>query len=388
MLADILIIAWVISALYRGHKIGLVQQLCSAAGFFGGLLLGAWIQPRVINLAHSTNTRAVLTVLTILGIALIGVTIAEYIGAHLKRRLQPKRVNKFDNSLGSLLSVLWVLVSSWLIAAILNSSPLTPLQTTIRSSLIINQLNRVLPPAPSVIAGLGHLIDPNGFPDVFIGNEPIPGENVNLPALGDLAPAVNADKKSVVRIKGQGCGGIVAGSGFVAGTDLVATNAHVVAGIDDPYVQDANGNHQGRVIWFDPDLDFAVLRVSGLAGPSLHLATNTVPAGTAAAVLGYPGGGDFTVDPAAVLKQIKAIGRNIYGSGHTLRDIYEVQADVRPGNSGGPLVAKDGSVIGIVFAESTTYNHVGYALTASKVAGGLRQASTQTQVADTGQCAE
>jgi S1-C subfamily serine protease len=246
----------------------------------------------------------------------------------------------------------------------------------------------VLPNAPTVIADLGNLIDPNGFPQVFIGNEPAPRTNINLPSLGSLQHAVNLDKNSVVKIEGQGCGGIVEGSGFDVGSDLVATNAHVVAGIRHPYVQDANGSHNGTVIWFDPNLDFAVLRVPNLAGQSLVLSSSHISHGTPAAVLGYPGGGPLTAGPAAVLDEFTASGRNIYGRGNTERDVYEIQANVIPGNSGGPLVAKDGTVIGVVFAESTAYQHIGYALTTSQVSTEINQAAASDQSVSTGRCAE
>jgi S1-C subfamily serine protease len=83
-----------------------------------------------------------------------------------------------------------------------------------------------------------------------------------------------------------------------------------------------------------------------------------------------------------------ATGRDIYGHGTTSRNVYEIQADVIPGNSGGPLVAKDGSVIGIIFAESTSYQHVGYALTTDKVVSEINQAAGHSQSVNTGQCAE
>jgi S1-C subfamily serine protease len=255
-------------------------------------------------------------------------------------------------------------------------------------SKIIAGINRVLPSAPNVIADLGKLIDPNGFPDVFIGSEPIPKGNVNLPALGSLLSAVNADKNSVVRIQGPGCGGIVSGSGFVVGTNLIVTDAHVVAGIAHPVVQDIDGTHSVQVIWFDPNLDLAVLRVNGLAGKPLALNGSNASSGTPAAVLGYPGGGEFTASPAAVLDEFEASGHNIYDSGVTLRSVYEIQATVIPGNSGGPLVTENGDVIGVVFAESTSYNHVGYALTMSKVISEIQQARNDQRVVSTGSCAQ
>lgn len=245
-----------------------------------------------------------------------------------------------------------------------------------------------MPSAPTIISDLGSLIDPNGFPQVFIGGEPNPRLNQPLPNLGQLAAAVNKDKSSVVKIEGQGCGGIVEGSGFVVGNDLVATNAHVVAGIRHPYAEDANGNHSVTVIWFDPNLDFAVLRVSNLAGNSLLLKGGQAPKGTAAAILGYPGGGPFNAGTASILDDFTATGRNIYGTGDTNRDVYEIQGNVIPGNSGGPLVNENGSVIGIIFAQSTTYNHVGYALTTDQIINELKQAEAQNQTVSTGRCAE
>lgn len=389
MLLDIAIIAVGILALFRGSKIGFVRQLCSTAGFLGGLMLGAWLSPHVVNLVHGTDARAVLTVSVILGSAIILLTAGEYLGLSLKYRVLPKGMHRFDNSLGGLISALSLLIGVWLMASIINgSSPGPSIQSAVRSSRIITQLNRILPPAPDIIARLSHLIDPNGFPDVFIGNEPVPRASVNLPALGDMAGAVNADKDSVVRIKGQGCGGIVSGSGFVVSHDLIATNAHVVAGISRPYVQDAAGSHPASAIWFDPDLDFALLKTSGINEPSLKLDTAIAPRGTPGAVLGYPGGGDFSANAAAVLDEIRAAGRNIYGTGHTLRDVYELKASIVPGNSGGPLVGKDGKVIGIVFAESTNYNHIGYALTTENLSRTIKQASSRDQVVGTGRCAE
>jgi S1-C subfamily serine protease len=141
------------------------------------------------------------------------------------------------------------------------------------------------------------------------------------------------------------------------------------------------------VIWFDPNLDFAVLRVPHLAGSSLDISSAHVASGTPAAVLGYPGGGPFSAGTAAVLDEFTASGRNIYGTGNTNRDVFEVQATIIPGNSGGPLVAKNGSVIGIVFAESTEYQHVGYALTTPQVITELKQATLNNQTVSTGRCA-
>jgi S1-C subfamily serine protease len=388
MLLDLLIISLGGLAIYRGRDSGFLRQFWASAGFFGGLFVGRWLEPHIIGLGQNTTDRGLLALMTILGMALIGLSIGEYIGLRFKHRLLEKRLNKLDNGLGSLLGVTTSVLSIWLLASLATSLPYRNLQAVVRGSHIVSALNHILPPAPEVLTSLERLIDPNGFPDVFIGSEPIPKGKVNLPNLGDFAAAVNADKDSVVRIKGQGCGGIVTGSGFVAGQNLIATNAHVVAGIPNPYVQDVNGSHRATTIWFDPDLDFALLKTNNLAGKPLTISAGKVDPQTPAAVLGYPGGGGFSAGPAAVMNQLLARGRDIYGKDRTLRSIYEIRAEVVEGNSGGPLIAKDGSVIGVIFAESTTYDRVGYALTTSKVIEEINQAKQRNQPVGTGQCAE
>ena len=388
MLIDLAIIVFAISALFRGREIGFVRQLCSTAGFLGGLFLGAALEPRTIRLVHTQNSRVIVTLVTTLGCALVLLSVGEYMGMRLKHKVLLKRINTIDNGLGSLLSIMSLLFSAWLVAAIIGALPFPGLQSALHNSRIISALDKALPEAPTVIADLGHLIDPNGFPKVFIGSEPNPRAGVNLPSLGIMQAAANSDRPSVVKVEGQGCGGIVDGSGFVAGSGMVATNAHVVAGILHPYVEDSNGTHSATVVWFDPNFDFAVLRVNNLAGKSLPISTSHVDSGTAAAVLGYPGGGPFTANPAAVLDEFTATGRNIYGSGNTNRDVYEIQANVIPGNSGGPLVDKNGTVIGVVFAESTTYQHVGYALATGQVNTEIKQAIARNQPVSTGRCAE
>jgi len=389
MILDILIVLFGITALFRGRDIGFVRQIFSTVGFFGGLFIGALAQPHTTQLAHTAAGRGLITILTTLGTALVMLSLGEYLGLRLKHRvLLVKVINTYDNGLGAILGTVSLLFSIWLTASIITSLPYPRVQNAIKSSAIITLLDKALPSAPTVIADLGHLVDPNGFPQVFIGTEPIPRGNIHLPSLGELEPAVNKDKDSVVKVAGQGCGGIVEGSGFVVGSNLVATNAHVVAGIGHPYVQDSNGSHSGTVIWFDPNLDFAVLRVSNLAGKPLTISGKQVASGTAAAVVGYPGGGPFTAGAAAVLDNFTASGRNIYGGGATNRDVYEIQADVIPGNSGGPLIDKSGTVIGVVFAESTSYEHVGYALQTPAVINEINQAVSRNQPVGSGRCAE
>ena len=116
------------------------------------------------------------------------------------------------------------------------------------------------------------------------------------------------------------------------------------------------------VLSFDPSYDLAVLRVNGLNAPVLTLDPQQVSRGVQAAVLGYPGGGPVPRPSRRRHGRVRGGGRDIYGQGLTVRNVYEIQATVRPGNSGGPLVQPDGQVIGVVFSRSTTNGDIGYAL--------------------------
>jgi S1-C subfamily serine protease len=391
-LIDILILLFFITALMRGVELGIVRQLFSTAGLLAGLFVGAFIQGKAIHLAHTPATKALL-VLTVITMS-IGVfsTACEYAGMVVRQRLEKaKRAKIFDQAdrgLGSAMAGATLLAAVWLIASIFVNVPAQSIQRQVKSSVIIAQLNKSLPPAPNVIAKLGHLIDPNGFPNVFTGLEPHIDTDAPLPSIGDLDPAVSEVRASVVKIEGLGCGGISEGSGFVANNNMVITNAHVVAGVKKPVVIDANGEHKTSVILFDPDLDLAVLRTSNLAGKPLQMLGDLAANGTPSAVLGYPGGGDFSAKPASVLESFNAHGRNIYNQGETLRQVYSIKSDVNPGNSGGPLINKKGNVIGVVFAESTTYDNVGYALAMNQVITEFNQAQVRNEVVGTGTCAE
>lgn len=388
-LLDALIIILAVSALYRGHELGLTRQLFSTAGFIVGLLLGSVLQRWTIQLGDTPVSRSLIALMTTLGLAFLLLAIGEQIGVRLKSRVQEWKINKLDGWLGSVIGAATLLVAVWLSAAILLTLPLKDTQTQIRGSAIISRLNQSLPPATSVIAGLGHLINPNGFPQVFTGNEPALEGDTTIPGISpQLQQAIDRSKASVVRFEGVGCGGVVEGSGFVIDSDLVVTNAHVVAGVQKIYLRDANGQHTGTVVWFDPDLDFAIVRANNLAGQPLLINNSPVDSGTQAAVLGYPGGGPLNAGGAEVLDRFNARGRDIYNDNITRREIYSLAAKVIPGNSGGPLINAEGSVIGIIFAQSTAYENVGYALTTQQTAAAINQAQAQNRPVANGTCAE
>ena len=193
---------------------------------------------------------------------------------------------------------------------------------------------------------------------------------------------------STVKILGGACSNEQEGSGFVVGPGLVATNAHVVAGESTGNTQVIvdNNAYNATTVLFDPSFDLAVLRTDAPLGPALTIDPNLVSRGTPAALLGYPENQGLTTDPAGVTEEVTAIGKDIYNNGTVTRGVYALQANVQPGNSGGPLMGPGGQVIGVVFSRSTVYPNVGYALTSPGVLARVQVAAHHRAAVSTGPC--
>jgi S1-C subfamily serine protease len=139
-------------------------------------------------------------------------------------------------------------------------------------------------------------------------------------------------------------------------------------------------------VLFDPELDVAVLHAPTLIGAPLRFAPTDPGRGAIGAALGYPGGGAFDAVPAAVAGRYEAVGRDIYGTYQVSRPVLELRAAIEQGDSGGPFVLVDGTVGGVVFAESRVDEEVGYALAATAVATRVAPAIGRTSPVDTGPC--
>ena len=367
-IVDAVIMLLVAVTVIRGAEIGLVRQIGSLLGLVTGVVVGSF-------LASITNAGALVSLLLIALAVVAAVAAGEYGGIRLKQILHNFRLHKLDGFLGAGVGAIICLLLVWFGASVIVAVPSPGIQTNVRDSRIITWLDASLPPATSLMRWLEDSLAQTKLPDIVRELEPnLPRSDAPLPDVGLFNDVVARARASVVEIEGRSCNGIGVGSGFVAGNGIVVTNAHVVAGMRNPYVHDDNGRHRSEIIGFDPDLDIAVLRTNGLAGKPLSILDSLVENGTPGVVLGYPGGGPFAVRPAVITERFIALGQDIYNEVSGRRDVYALKADIEQGNSGGPLLDAEGRVIGVIFARSTSYENTGYALTTPAVLNVLRAA--------------
>lgn len=385
-LVDIIILVAVGFSAVRGVKLGGAIQLGSYSGFWIGLIIGAIIAPPLASFFMPVILRTIVSLVILFGCASGLAALGRYVGTHAWRSLKRIHLGPLDSALGAGISVVATLLGAWIVAAVAVNAPYATISSQMANSRVVRALDAVLPPAPSIFSRFDRLIGSTGFPSVFASIPPTLAGPVSLPTSSIVQGVVAKVSASTVKVEGVGCGQIQEGSGFLVAPGVVVTNAHVVAGIASPVIIDHSGEHPASVVFFDPRFDLAILRASGLNEQPLTLAPQEVSRGQEAVVLGYPEGGPLTYGSAGVMAVFDAQGRDIYGQGLTNRQVYEIEAIVRPGNSGGPLVDLNGQVIGVVFSRSTTNPQIGFALASPGVISRVQQGESSNSHVSTGAC--
>jgi S1-C subfamily serine protease len=387
---DLLIIGLMLLAAVHGLRLGALVQLLTFGGFFLGFLLGTVIWVPLLSSGHPDDvTRSVLVVSLVLFTACALGYAGRVIGTWSNVTVRRHHLGNVDAVLGVGVAVLAVLLSVWIVAAVILSpnSRFTSLGAAVNRSDILHSIDGVLPP-PSIFNDLQSFLNDQGFPQVFSTLTPPSTPSVSTPTNSETKALADPAVFSTVKILGTACSSEQEGSGFVVGPGLVATNAHVVAGESSGNTQVLLGNsaYNATPVLFDPDFDLAVLRTDAPLGPALAISPNLVSRGTQAAVLGYPEDGGLSIGAAGVTEEVTAIGKDIYNSGSVTRGVYALDATVLPGNSGGPLLGAGGQVIGVVFSRSTVYQNVGYALTSPGVLARVQEAERHHAAVSTGPC--
>jgi S1-C subfamily serine protease len=373
-----------------GYRQGFVIGALSFAGFFGGALIGLQLGPLVAQRFADDAVRVVVSLIAIFGLAVLGQALAGWLGTHLRHAITSHTGRKLDDAGGAVVSVLAVLLVAWLVAVPLGSSSMPWLASSIRNSALLDGVNRVMPQQAQALSdALRQTVDTRGFPEVFGNLAPTRARQVEAPdpALAGSQVVANA-RQSVVKVLGQApsCSRRIEGSGFVYSDERVMTNAHVVAGTRTVEVELGDERLDGRVVVYDPRRDLAVIYVPGLDAPVMPFAARKAPTNADAIVLGFPLDGPFNAQSARVRDVDEITGPDIYNSRDVTREIYTIRALVRSGNSGGPLVASNGQVLGVIFAAAADDPNTGFAVTAQEAEPVATAGQDRTRATTTGDC--
>lgn len=384
---DLVIVISLLLFTLQGVRLGFLAQAFSLAGFFGTLFLAGWIFPQLLDIDNQplrTSLNATLVLLAAVTAGLVCLSVGHNIHWSFKiGKLQDKqKLRIIESSLGGLTAFVGTLIAVWLVGIGISRLPFEGLSNSVSDAKIVQQLTEHMPPMPAVFAQIDKQIDPNAPP--FVTAQPEPQASFEY-SEADVKTATAKGNRSLVRITSFGCGGLISGSGFVAGPNLVATNAHVIAGVKRPIIKYGDHSYAGVPVFFNPSLDIAVLRTENLDAPALPFANTTVPDDTTVAVLGFPGG-NYRAAPGIIRQTLNIAAPNIYSFGSFTREAYAIQAKVDQGSSGGPVVLPNGHAAGMIFSESTDTPDYGYAITAAQVAAAVEQAKSTKWRVNTGAC--
>jgi S1-C subfamily serine protease len=383
--ADLLDLALLVVAAafaVSGYRQGFIVGALSFAGFLGGAVAGALFAPSISRaVVGGQNQQDLVAVVILVLLAIIGQFAASAIGTAVRSHINWRPAAFLDSVGGAAVSVLSVLLIAWVIGSVLVASPFSGVVAQVNNSAVLRTVDRLMPStARTMFSDFRRLLASGPFPEVFsgIGAAHVLSVAPADPAVLHSAGYLDATNR-VFKVRGTApsCSRVIEGSGFVYAPDHILTNAHVVAGVTkDLQVYSENGiAHQATVVFYDPQVDVAVLYVPGLDVAPLSFA-GQAEMGADAVVAGYPLDQGFTQRAARVGDIQDATGPDIYQTSQVTRQIYEIKADVEPGNSGGPLIAPNGTVYGVVFAAAVGVSDTGFVLTAAEVEADAHAGST------------
>ena len=393
-LVDVALIVSLVFSVASGWQLGIIR------GVFGfvGLITGGWVGLQatpvlVETFSLSTGWRFISGIGFVIACAMLGQTGGFAVGSGIRRVLSWSPIRLVDSLLGvAFRATSWGLIV-WLMASVIAFLPDRGLVHQVRTSQIVRTLDEYAPSAADqATAALRRVLRDTTFPQVFSALAPQPQNSVDPADRAVLRdPEVRATYASVFQVVAHSelCAATSNGTGFLYADDRVMTNAHVVAGAEDVWVRrDVDARRiRATVVYFNAELDIAVLHVPDLDGPALAFGDEQ-PYGSQGVVPGFTSGDPLSPAPARISELVVAQGHDIYGSTRVDREIYILRSAIAPGDSGAPFVGVDGTVLGVVFAGSSDDEDTGYALTAHAVERAAAAGRSATKAVATGRCVE
>ncbi len=372
-----------------GYWQGFITGAFATAGLLLGGLAGIWLAPVLLGDAAPSLWVSLGALFVVLVMASVGQAILQFVGTRIRARITWQPIRAVDAVGGSLLSVVAVLVVAWMLGVAISGSRIPGISPQVRDSRVLVAVNEVMPVrAQQALRSFDDVVGSSFFPRYL---EPFAPERIVKVPVADRRvlrdPDIRGAATSVFKIRSNNrCGSGVEGTGFLYAPNKVMTNAHVVAGVTEPMIQDGKKSRPGKVVYYNPDVDVAVVDVPGLDGPTIRFDLEGKE-GQQGAVLGFPQDGPFDAQPVRIRSDQRLRSPDIYGNGTVTRHVFSLRGLIRPGNSGGPVVSTGGQVLGVVFAASVSDRDTGYALTADQVRQAAAVGLEATGKVSSGNCA-
>ncbi|CAN5171105.1 MarP family serine protease [soil metagenome] len=387
---DIVLGLALLGYLVSGLRRGFVRSIGGLIGVIAGGVAAFYVVPLVGGLVPDQLWRLLASIGVAIALVAVGGTIGSAIGRAIARNFDDTPLRFIDRVLGGAVNLVVTALVISLLAASVAPLGIPLLSQSVSDSVVISAIDSLTPtPVQQFLARIRSTAVKDTIPNIveaFGGVTASPG----VPNVDTSTDALTAAATSVVRITGNAyaCGQSQSGTGFVVAKNRIMTNAHVVAGVSQPVVQIPGGGAlAGRIVYFDPIDDLAIIAVSGLDAPTLALSA-PLTKGDDAVYDGYPFGGPFTTGPAQVLAVGSENVEDIYNTSTSPREVYTLAADIQPGDSGGPLLTQSGKVAGVVFAKSAKTAQLGYAMTVAELSPVATEATSLTARVASGHCSQ
>ncbi len=385
-LLDLIILAVLASAVFGGYRIGFVKGATAWLLLAQGLVLATLALPAIDDAIgpHNPGTALVLEVGLFFAAGFGGLYLGRWMGRAFRDFLVPPDSTEADRRAGAVTGPLAALALIWVLALPAMTSAPGWFARQAHRSLVSRAVTAVLPPPPDTSRAFARLVGPAQMPHVFAALDPLLQPMSPPPETGLSPEARSRVAASTVKVDGYACDNRREGSGFTVAPEVVVTNAHVVAGQEEPTVVRPDGARLPAVVTaYDPDRDLALLRVRGLGQSPLPLAEPK--ARTTTAVFGHPDGQEpLEISPALIRRQLTAQGYDLYTTRLVRREVLVLAADLRPGDSGSAVVNPSGQVVGVAFAISLSTDDMAFAVTSDELQEVL--ATNRTTPVETGDC--
>lgn len=174
------------------------------------------------------------------------------------------------------------------------------------------------------------------------------------------------------------------GTGFVVARDRVLTNHHVIDGCNAITIRTADGRSLPATMpaRVDVQRDLALLAVPNDPGPVIAFRANPVRRGESVVTYGFPLAGLLAAGPTLTTGEVSALAGLANNEQH-----FQISAPVQQGNSGGPLLDRQGNVMGVIVSKLNAQRiaqrtgdipqNVNFAVKGTEALGFLRRAGVE-----------